>query len=75
MTVSKSTPDVFAFGNQTFPRWRTRLSFEVLQRFSILAGIDDVLNGKNHDFFFGLMLRFDDEDLKSLLPFAGGLTP
>ena len=67
--------DVFAFGNQVFPRWRSRVSFEVIKRFSILAGIDDVLNGDNRDFFFGLMLRFDDEDLKSLLPFAGSLSP
>ena len=67
--------DVFAIGNQTFPRWRTRASYEVLSRFWILAGVDDVLNSENRDFFMGLMLRFDDEDLKGLLPFAGGVRP
>jgi hypothetical protein len=45
-----------------------------------VAGVDDVLNdttsdtpqGSGRDFFFGAMLRFNDQDLKSILPFAGG---
>ena len=63
--------DLFAFGQQTFPRLRVRAAFEVVKRFWVLAGVDDALNDTN-DFFFGLMLRFNDEDLKSILPFAGG---
>jgi hypothetical protein len=29
----------------------------------------------DRDVFLGLMLRFDDDDLKGILPFAGGLAP
>ena len=63
--------DFFAFGEQVFPRLRARLAYEVVKRFWILGGVDDALN-KNVDFFLGGQLRFNDEDLKSILPFAGG---
>jgi hypothetical protein len=36
--------------------------------------VDDALNG-TRDVFLGLMLRFNDDDLKGILPFAGGLAP
>ena len=65
------TTDAFAVGEQSYPRLRTRLAYEVVQRFWILGGIDDVLNDSS-DFFMGAMLRFNDEDLKSILPFVGG---
>jgi phospholipid/cholesterol/gamma-HCH transport system substrate-binding protein len=66
--------DLFDFGEQNLPRWRTRFMFEVVSRFWVVAGLDDALND-DRDVFLGLMLRFDDEDLKGLLPFAGGLRP
>jgi phospholipid/cholesterol/gamma-HCH transport system substrate-binding protein len=66
--------DLFDMGLQNLPRWRTRVSFEILSRFWVVAGLDDALN-HDRDVFLGLMLRFDDEDLKGLLPFAGGLRP
>jgi phospholipid/cholesterol/gamma-HCH transport system substrate-binding protein len=69
------TLDVFAFGEQTFPRLRARLAYEVVQRLWILGGIDDALNENSTDFFLGAQLRFNDEDLKSILPFASGATP
>ena len=65
--------DMFDFGIETFPRARIRTSFEVVNRLWLSAGMDDFLNWHDHDFFFGLMLRFNDEDLKGLLPFAGGI--
>jgi len=69
--------DVFAFGEQQFPRLRLRAALEVLQRLWILGGVDDMLNETSsnggRDFFLGAQLRFNDEDLKSILPFAGGL--
>ena len=34
--------------------------------------MDDALND-SADFFLGLQVRFDDEDLKAILPFTGGL--
>lgn len=67
--------DVFQIGVETFPRVRQRVAYEVVRRFWVLAGIDDALNRENIDFFLGLQLRFDDDDLKGILPFAGGLTP
>jgi phospholipid/cholesterol/gamma-HCH transport system substrate-binding protein len=66
--------EVFAISEQQFPRLRARLAVEVVRRFWMIAGIDDALNA-NRDFFLGLQLRFDDEDLKGILPFVGGLTP
>lgn len=68
------TLDVFAFGEQRFPRVRTRLAYEVVQRLWILGGVDDSLN-ETSDFFLGAQLRFNDEDLKSILPFASGVGP
>ncbi len=63
--------DLFAFGENTYPRLRVRAAYEVLSRFWVLGGVDDALN-ESSDFFIGGMLRFNDEDLKSILPFAGG---
>ena len=56
-------------GRRIYPRLRIRVGFEILRRFFLVAGIDDLLNG-GRDYFFGLQLRFDDEDLKPLIPFA-----
>lgn len=63
--------DVFAFGVQELPRVRARLAFEIVNRLWVAAGIDDALN-ETFDFFMGLQLRFNDQDLRSLLPFLGG---
>lgn len=64
--------EIFQFGNSTFPRLRGRVSYELVDTLFILAGVDDVLNERTVDFFLGAMLRFDDQDLVSLLPFLGG---
>lgn len=64
--------DAFAFGERAYPRLRTRVAFEVVSRLWILAGVDDYLNS-SRDFFLGAALRFNDDDLKNILPFAGGL--
>ncbi|MCA9582849.1 MAG: MCE family protein, partial [Myxococcales bacterium] len=68
------TGDVFALGEQAFPRLRLRAAFEIISKLWVIGGIDDALNS-SFDFFLGLRLRFNDEDLKSILPFAGGLGP
>ena len=34
------------------------------------AAFDDILNGARRDYFVGLQLKFNDEDLKQILPFA-----
>lgn len=59
--------DMFDIGRFSFPRLRVRASYELLRRFWILAGVDNILTGER-DYFFGLQLRFDDEDLKPLIP-------
>jgi len=41
----------------------------------VLGGVDDLLNSDRRDYFVGLMLRFTDNDLKSILPFAAGALP
>ncbi len=66
--------DIFDFGANDLPRIRTRVGFEIVSRFWIVAGLDDIAN-QDRDVFLGLMLRFDDDDLKGILPFAGGLAP
>ncbi|UCF47817.1 MAG: hypothetical protein JSU89_11680 [Myxococcales bacterium] len=40
--------------------------FELIRRFWLLAGVDDAIN-RGRDYFLGLHLRFDDEDLKPLI--------
>ena len=67
--------DVFQIGVETFPRLRQRVAYEVVRRFWDVPGADDALTRDNVDFFLGLQLRFDDDDLKGILPFAGGLRP
>ena len=60
-----------SIGVQTFPRLRARLAFEIVNRLWVVAGVDDALND-SADFFMGLQIRFNDQDLRSLLPFLGG---
>ena len=62
--------DFFGFGEQIVPRWRVALSYEFLSKLWLLGGVDNILSGDRRDYFFGLQLRFNDEDLKSILPFA-----
>lgn len=59
--------DLFDLGRFAWPRLRVRAGYEVLRRFWLLAGVDNIING-GRDYFFGLQLRFDDEDLKPLIP-------
>jgi phospholipid/cholesterol/gamma-HCH transport system substrate-binding protein len=61
--------DVFAIGEQRYARVRVALAYEVLQRLWIVGGVDDLVND-SRDFFMGGHLHFNDEDLKSILPFV-----
>lgn len=68
------------------PRWRTLIKAQPIPHFYVSAGVDDVLNvvgpngyqpfsrnlGFGFDYFFGLGLTFQDEDLRSILPFIPG---
>lgn len=66
------TAEIFQFSDSQLPRLRFRLGYQIVPTLFILAGADDVLNERTVDFFLGAMLRFDDNDLTSLLPFFGG---
>jgi phospholipid/cholesterol/gamma-HCH transport system substrate-binding protein len=64
--------EIFQFSDSVNPRLRIRANYELVDTLFILAGVDDILNERTVDFFLGAMLRFDDQDLVSLLPFLGG---
>lgn len=65
------------YGNFAWPRWRTLLKVQPVPYLYVTAGVDDVLNvqanpsvnGYGFDYFFGAGLTFQDEDLRSILPF------
>jgi phospholipid/cholesterol/gamma-HCH transport system substrate-binding protein len=65
--------EVFAIGQEVYPRLRVRLAYEIVAKLWVLGGVDDIMN-ERRDYFLGMMLRFNDEDLKSILPFAGAAT-
>jgi phospholipid/cholesterol/gamma-HCH transport system substrate-binding protein len=67
------TQDMFAFAEQLVPRYRAYIAYEFIHRLWLIGGVDNIFLGAQRDYFLGLQLRFNDEDLKTILPFAGGL--
>ena len=63
--------DVFAFQDNVRPRARFRSRFSLFSNVYMAAGVDEALNAELTDFFFGLGLRFNDEDLKAILTATG----
>ncbi|MBN9162380.1 MAG: organic solvent ABC transporter substrate-binding protein [Myxococcales bacterium 68-20] len=66
--------DLFGFGEEIRPRYRLWIGYEFIRRLWLIGGVDHVFLGNRRDYFLGLQLRFTDEDLKSILPFAGSAT-
>ncbi len=64
--------DLFAFAEAPVPRYRVFLGYEFLTRLWVLGGVDDAFSSARRDYFLGLQLRFDDRDLKNIMPFTGG---
>jgi phospholipid/cholesterol/gamma-HCH transport system substrate-binding protein len=64
--------DLFGFGEVVVPRWRISLGYEFVNRLWLLGGVDHILSGTQRDYFIGAQLKFNDEDLKSILPFTPG---
>lgn len=64
--------DIFGFGEEVQPRYRVSIGYEFVHRLWLLGGVDHVFESDLRDYFLGLQLRFNDEDLKAILPFAGG---
>ncbi len=68
------------------PRWRTVVKAQPIPHLYVSAGVDDALNsvgprgiqlydprvGYGLDYFIGVGLTFQDEDLRSILPFIPG---
>lgn len=66
--------DLFGFGEEIQPRYRVWIGYEFVHRLWLLGGVDHVFLANKRDYFLGLQLRFTDEDLKTILPFAGSAT-
>lgn len=64
--------DLFGFSEEVQPRYRVYISYEFLKNLWIYGGIDYVFDPNLRDYFLGLQLRFNDQDLKTILPFSGG---
>ncbi len=64
--------DLFGFGEEIQPRYRVYVGYEFVHRLWLLGGVDHMFLPQRRDYFIGLQLRFTDEDLKTILPFAGG---
>jgi len=64
--------DLFGFSELAIPRYRVYVSYEFLKGLWLLGGVDYMFDPTLRDYFLGLQLRFDDEDLKTILPFSGG---
>lgn len=67
--------DLFGFGEEIRPRYRLWAGYEFLNRLWLIGGADHVFLANRRDYFLGLQLRFTDDDLKTILPFAGGARP
>lgn len=65
--------DLFGFGEEIQPRYRLHIGYEFIKRLWLLGGVDHLFLAGRRDYFLGLQLRFNDEDLKTILPFAGGV--
>jgi phospholipid/cholesterol/gamma-HCH transport system substrate-binding protein len=63
--------DLFGFGEEIQPRYRVYVQYEFLKRLWLLGGVDHLFLASRRDYFIGLQLRFTDDDLKTVLPFAG----
>ena len=66
------TQDMFGFGENILPRYRVYVAYEFIKRLWLLGGVDYIFLPDRRDYFLGLELRFNDQDLKTILPFAGG---
>lgn len=65
--------DLFGFGEEIRPRYRLWVGYEFIHRLWLIGGVDHVFLPNRRDYFLGLQLRFTDDDLKTILPFSGGL--
>jgi phospholipid/cholesterol/gamma-HCH transport system substrate-binding protein len=62
--------DLFGFSEEVQPRYRVYVEYEFIKHLWLLGGVDHFFTPTERDYFVGLQLRFDDEDLKTILPFT-----
>ncbi|AKV03570.1 Mammalian cell entry related domain protein [Labilithrix luteola] len=62
--------DLFGFGEEIRPRYRVSIAYEFIKRLWLIGGADYIFLPNRRDYFLGLQLRFTDDDLKTILPFA-----
>lgn len=67
--------DVFDFGEDVNPRLRSSFAYSFFQYIYLLGGVDDILNDDTSDVFFGAFLRFNDEDLLTILAAGPSISP
>jgi len=62
--------DLFNFGANDNPRLRVRATYQFFTHLYVAAGMDDVLNSAERDYFLGGGIRFNDDDLQAILATA-----
>jgi phospholipid/cholesterol/gamma-HCH transport system substrate-binding protein len=50
---------------------RTFATYQFFGAAYVAGGVDDVFNDRRTEYFLGIGLRFDDEDLKAILSTTG----
>ena len=58
--------DLFDFDLNLYPRLRWIVNYQLFPFLYISGGVDDIFNGDTRDYFLGLGINFDDEDLKTI---------
>jgi len=71
----KIATDLFDFGRNINPRLRARATYEFFEFAYIMGGVDDIFNGDQRDYYFGIGLEFNDDDLKALISTTGVPAP
>lgn len=67
--------DLFDFGLDVRPRMRAFSTYQFFGAAYVAAGVDDVFNENRTNYFVGIGLRFDDEDLKAIIGTTGVPSP
>jgi len=62
--------DLFGFSEEVQPRYRVYVAYEFVKHLWLLGGVDHFFLANERDYFVGLQLKFNDEDLKTILPFS-----
>jgi phospholipid/cholesterol/gamma-HCH transport system substrate-binding protein len=61
--------DAYAFNQEDNPHLKVFGNYDIVKNFFITGGVDDILNDEDsfRTFFFGFGIKFEDEDMKTVL--------